>query len=154
MVFSIKFMTSSGILYIWCSLLSIFAGTYHMRFCSQSTPLVDFSVLSCCRLGWVNHCRVALLCLWILCSILSVPRGTICGLLASRKYLPLFVPLVFSTPVRHVMGLYLFGGGSFEGVFLCHYFVAVQSLMILSKSFLRRKKEKKEKKEEKETHFS
>ena len=39
---------------------------------------------------------VALLYLWSTCSIPTVPRGTVRGILANRKSPPLFVPLVFS----------------------------------------------------------
>ena len=64
-------------------------------FFSASRPWLDFSVCSCFYLGCVNLCRVTLL--WILCGILSVHQGTICGLLASSISLPLFVLLIFST---------------------------------------------------------
>ena len=81
----------------WDSLVSSFVGSYHMPFCSQSRPLREFSVLSCSHLGCVDLCRVIFLCLWILCSILSVCQGTIRGLLASSRPFTLFVLLVFST---------------------------------------------------------
>ena len=51
---------------------------------------------SCSRLGCADLCKVTLLCLWILCSILSVPQVKICGSLVSSKSLPLFVLLIFS----------------------------------------------------------
>ena len=81
----------------WGSLLSSFAGPYHMPFYSQSRQSLDFSLWSCSRLGYVDQSKVTLLCLWILCGILSAPQGTIHGLLASSKSLPLFVLLIFST---------------------------------------------------------
>ena len=84
MVFSIKFMTSSDILYILLS----FAGPCHMPFGSQSRPWLDFSVWSCSRLWCADLCKVTLLCLWILCSTLSAPQGTIRGLLTYCKSLP------------------------------------------------------------------
>ena len=68
-----------------------------MPFCSQSRPLLDFSVWSGSHLECVDLCKVILLCLWILCSILSVSQGTNCGLLASSKSLPLFPLLIFFT---------------------------------------------------------
>ena len=94
MVLSMKFMTSSDILYI---LRQCIIQPYHMPFCSQSRPELDFSVLSCSHLGCFDLCRVILLCLWILCGILSVRQGTIRGLLASSKSFSLFVLLAFST---------------------------------------------------------
>ena len=63
-----------------------------MPFCCQSRPLLDFS---CPHLGCVDLCKVTLLCLWILSSILSVRQETNLGLLASNKSLPLIVLLIF-----------------------------------------------------------
>ena len=74
-----------------------YSGLYHMPFCSRFRPKVIFSVSSCSRWGCTYRYRVVLLCVWILCSILSLPQGTICGLLASRKPLPLLVLFVFYT---------------------------------------------------------
>ena len=68
-----------------------------MPFCCQSRSLLDFSAWFCSHLECVNLCKVIVLCLWILCSNLSVHPGTSRGLLASSKYLPLFVLLIFST---------------------------------------------------------
>ena len=51
----------------------------------------------CSHLGCVDLCRVTLMCLWILCGILSDPQGTICDLLASSKSLTLFVLLISCT---------------------------------------------------------
>ena len=42
MVYSINFMTSSDILFIWGSLLSNFAIPYHMYFCSQAVSRDDY----------------------------------------------------------------------------------------------------------------
>ena len=75
----------------WGSLLSSSVEPYHMPFCSQSKPQIDFAVLSSSHLRCVDLCKVILLCLWILCSILSVRQGTIHGLLMSSKSLLLFV---------------------------------------------------------------
>ena len=88
-VFSIKFMTSSDILYI----LRQLCGTISYDWCSQSGQMPFFSVSSCSRWGGADQCRVPLPCLSILCSILSVPHG----LFVRNKFLPIFVPLVFST---------------------------------------------------------
>ena len=85
MVFSMKFITSSDICTFCGSLLSSFAGLYHMPFCSQSRPELDFSVWSYSCWGCVDLCRVTLLCLWIICSNLSFPQGTIHGLLVSSE---------------------------------------------------------------------
>ena len=79
MVFSMKFMTLCDILYILRQCI------YHIHFCSQSRPSLDFSVLSCSHLGCVDLSRVILLCFWILCGIFSVRQGTIRGFLASSK---------------------------------------------------------------------
>ena len=84
-----------------------------MPFCSQSRPSLDFSFWSCSYLGCVDLRKVTLLCLWILCGILSVPRRTTCGLLASSKSLPLFAPLIFSTLVGRLWV------SSFLELFLC-----------------------------------
>ena len=65
-------------------------------FCSQSRPLLNFSVW---YWGCADLCKVTLLCLWILWDILSVAQGTIRCLLASSKSLPLFEQLIFSTLV-------------------------------------------------------
>ena len=64
-------------------------------FCSKSRPWIEFSVLSCSRLGCVDRCKVILLCLWILCGILSVLQGIIHGL--RSKFFLLFMLLIFST---------------------------------------------------------
>ena len=76
----------------WGCLLSSYAEPYPMPFCSSFC-----SVWFCSHLECVDLYKVTLLCLWILCSILSVRQGTIRGLLASSKFLPLFVLLIFST---------------------------------------------------------
>ena len=81
----------------WDSVLSTFVRPYDMNFCSLSRPELDFSILSCSHLGCVDLCRVILLCVWILCGILSVHQGTIPSLLASSRSLSLFVLFVFST---------------------------------------------------------
>ena len=47
-----------------------------------------------------------MLCLWILCGILSVHQGTIRGLLASSIYHPLFVLLIFSTSSVNKLWVY------------------------------------------------
>ena len=78
-------------------LLSSYAEPYHMLFCSQSKLYIDFSVWSCSHLECVGLYKVILPCLWILCSILSVRKGTNRGLFSSSKSLPLFVLLIFST---------------------------------------------------------
>ena len=51
-------------------------------------------------------CWVTLLCLWILCGILSVRQGTIRGFLASGISLPLFVLLIFSTSSVNKLWVY------------------------------------------------
>ena len=79
------------------SLLFSFPELYQMHFCNQSRPEQDFFVWSCSHLGCADLCQVTLLCLWIICSILSFPLGTIRGLLAGIKSLPLFMLLIFST---------------------------------------------------------
>ena len=71
--------------------------SYHMPFCSHSRPQLDFSVWSCSSLRCVYLSKVTLLCLWILCGILSVLQGTIHDLLACSRSLPFFVLLIFST---------------------------------------------------------
>ena len=81
----------------WSSLLSNLPETYRIPFCSQSRPYLHFSVLSYSCLGCVDLCKVTLLWLWILCSILSVSEGTIHGLLGSRKSISFVVLLIFST---------------------------------------------------------
>ena len=45
MVFIMKFMTLSDILYIFILSSTKFAGPYHRSFCSQSIPLLHFSTL-------------------------------------------------------------------------------------------------------------
>ena len=55
-------------------------------------------VCSCFHLGCVDLCRVILLFLWILCSILSVRQGTIRSLLSSSISLPLFLLLIPRAP--------------------------------------------------------
>ena len=54
-----------------------------------------FSAWSCSRLRCAGLCKVTLPCLWILGGILSAPQGTIHGLLACSKPLPLFVLFLF-----------------------------------------------------------
>ena len=84
----------------------------------QSKPSLDFSVRTCSRLGCADPFKVTLLCLWILCGILSVPQGTIHGLLTGDKTLPLFMLLIFSTTsvgslwVCGCLGRFLSGGSS------------------------------------------
>ena len=89
-----------------------------MPFCSQSRPLLDFSIWSYSCLGCADLCKVTFLYLWILCSILSVPQGTICGLLASNSSLPLFGLLIFSTSsVGRLWVCSCLGAFSFSGSF-------------------------------------
>ena len=71
-----------------------------MSFCSQSRPLQDFSVFF-------------LLCLWILCSILSVRQGTICGLLASSTFFPYFCCWCFPHHCLASYGPVIVWSGSF-----------------------------------------
>ena len=85
------------ILYILNSLLSSFAGLYHMPFCSQSTPSLVFVVSFCCPWECLDQYIVGLLYLWSSRGILSNPQGTVCSLLENCKSLPKFVPLVFFT---------------------------------------------------------
>ena len=85
-------MTSCEIFTFWGSLLSSFAEPYHMPFCHQFRPLVDFSVWFCPNLGCVDLCKVTLLCRWIIYSSLSAPQRTTRGLIANSKSL-----LIFST---------------------------------------------------------
>ena len=72
-----------------------------LPFWNQSRLLLDVSAWSSFRWGCADLCQVALLCIWILCNILSIPQWTIRGLLASSKSLFLFVLLIG----RQVMGL-------------------------------------------------
>ena len=97
MVFSIKFMTSCDILNILRLFIIQFCGTISFAFCSQSRSWPGFFAWSCFHMGCVDICRVTLLCLWILCGILSVLQGRNRCLLASSRSLPLFVLLIFST---------------------------------------------------------
>ena len=55
--------------------------------------LVLLSFSMCCNFSMY---KVILQCLWILCSILSDSLGIIGDFLASSKFLPLFVRLIFS----------------------------------------------------------
>ena len=77
-----------------------------MPFCSQSRPWLSFFLWSCFHLGCFDLCRVTLLCLWILCGILSVLQGTNRGLLASSRLIPLFVLLIFSTSPVNKLWVY------------------------------------------------
>ena len=56
----------------WDSLLPSFAEPYQVPFWSQSRPWLGFFVWSSFPLGCVDLCKLSLLCLWILCGILSV----------------------------------------------------------------------------------
>ena len=67
-----------------------------MNFCSQSFR-IDFSVWSCSHLGCVDLCSATLLCLWFLCSILSVRQVTNPALLSRSISLHLSVLLIFSS---------------------------------------------------------
>ena len=96
MVFLIKFTISSDIYVHLETFITQLCGPYHIPFCYQSRPCLDFSVWSCSRWGCADQCRVALLCFWIFCCILSITWGKICCWLASHKSLPLFMPQVFS----------------------------------------------------------
>ena len=82
-------------------------GPYHIPFCNQSKPYLYFSVWSCYHSGCADLCKVTLLCLWILSSILSLPQGTICGFSASSKFLPLFVLSIFSTSSEGKLWVYI-----------------------------------------------
>ena len=93
MVFSIKFMTSSDILYILRQFIIQLCGTISYAFCCQFRPKIDFFVSSCSCWGCANQSWVVFPCLWIL----SVPRRAIHSLLARSKSLPLFAWLIFST---------------------------------------------------------
>ena len=79
------------------SLLSSFVGPYHTPFLWSIHAIARFFRQVLHSLRNVDPCRISPLHLWIHCSILSVPRETISGLLASRKSLLLFVLLVSST---------------------------------------------------------
>ena len=95
-VFTIKFMTSSDVLDILRQFIIQRHGTIYYAFL-KSVQAIAFSVPSCPRWGCVDQCSVPLLSLLIFWSILSIPQGTICRLLASRKSLPLFAQLVSTT---------------------------------------------------------
>ena len=81
-----------------------------MPFCRQSRSYLDFSLWSCSYLGCVDLCKVTLLCLWILCSNLSIPQGIIRGLLPSSKSFPLFMLLIFSTLLVGKLSVYNYLG--------------------------------------------
>ena len=95
MIFSIKFMTISDILYFFRQFIINICGNISLAFCSQSRPLLDFSDWYWSRLWSSDLRKITLLCLWILFGMFSVPQGTIRGLLASKSH-PLFVMLIFS----------------------------------------------------------
>ena len=85
------------------SLLRIVIVKAHLpgRSLSGFSPQLNFLLLLSIPLsGFSSYSRQTL---WLsrtsctFCDILSVPQGTICGLLASRISPPLFMPLVFST---------------------------------------------------------
>ena len=71
--------------------------------------ILIFSFISTCLMVSASHlvcvdlCQVTLLCLWILCGILSVSQGTIHGFVVSNKSLPLFVLLIFSTSLVGIL---------------------------------------------------
>ena len=97
LVFSIKFMTSSDILYILRQFIIQLCGITSYAFLLSIQAITSFfSVSSCSCWGCDDQCRVAFLSLWILYGIRCF-SGTVCSLLVSNKSLPLFVPLVFST---------------------------------------------------------
>ena len=97
-VFSLKFMSLSDILYILMQLLCSIVGPYHMYFCSQSRPWLNFSFWFCSRWVYADRFRVTLPCLWLFWGILFVPQGTIRCLLTSSKYLP-FIFQFFTSSV-------------------------------------------------------
>ena len=86
MIFSIKLMRQVFI-QLWRIIL------YHMPFLVNPSHSWTFPSLFYSCWGCIDQCRVALLCLWSICGMFSVPWG----LLAHRKFLSLFVHLVFST---------------------------------------------------------
>ena len=88
MVFSIKFMTSSGILYILKQFIIQILDFMSYAFYSNSRLQLDFSVWSWPFLGCADLCKVNLLCLRFLCGIISIPQETIHGLFASSKSHP------------------------------------------------------------------
>ena len=126
MVFSIKFMTSCDISNILrqfiiqlCRSMSYASG--------QSRPYLDISVWSRSHLGCVHLCKVILLCLWILCSILSDRQGTICGYLVSR--IALFLLLVFATSSVGMLWVWnCFGRSLCLGLF---FFINVVLLLVI-----------------------
>ena len=99
MVFSIKFMTLSDILYILRQFIIQLYGTILYAFLKSIQAIARFFRLVCSHLWCVDLCKVTLLCLSIYCSILSVRPGTNRGLLESNKSLPLFVLLILFTPL-------------------------------------------------------
>ena len=69
-----------------------------LSFCANLLhSLIMWLMVSCSHLGCVDLCKITLLCHWNIWGILTVPQGTIRGLLASSKFLPSFVLLIFST---------------------------------------------------------
>ena len=84
-----RFMTSSNILYILRQFIIQVCETISYVFLLSIQAIARFSVSSCSLWGCVNQCRVALQ--YFLCIILFVAQGIIRDLLASYKFLRLFV---------------------------------------------------------------
>ena len=122
MVFLIKFMTLSDILYIFRQFIIQLYRTISYAFLLSIHAIARFFVSSCSHWECVDQCTVALLCFWSTCGILSLPHGSVCGLLTSSESPPLFVPFVFPHHWQACLGSLVVLGGSFEvGVFPDQY---------------------------------
>ena len=105
MVFSIKFMTSSDILYILRQCIIQLCWTISYTISLSIHAIVRSFRIVFTRWACVGQCTVALQCLWFTSGFLSVPQRRVRSLLTSYKFLPSFMLLVFSTISKHVMGL-------------------------------------------------
>ena len=103
LVFSINLMTLSNILYILRQSIIQFCRTILYLFWLHF--LVSFGSLWRC----VDQCIVDLF-LFLICSIISVLLGTVCGLLASSKSPTYFLPLIGPLLVYNFWEQFLFGG--------------------------------------------
>ena len=102
-----KFRILSDILYILRQ--SSLMGPYNYHFC-----LILISLTMCLSYHWV----VDQLIFFLLCDILSVLHGRVCGLLVNCKSPLVLVPVVFSTSLVRTLLSVVVGDSSFLRIFL------------------------------------
>ena len=100
-----KLYNFAGYLVHFASLLSRFARPYHILFCCQSTPFLDFFVSFGCPWGWVDQCIVALSFLWFSLQYSFCSSGNISQLIKELKISLICAVSIFHIVGRHIIGL-------------------------------------------------